>query len=189
VLTGFAGTDALAVFGIIVPIEMCFLSVFLGIANAAAVLIGQTLGADRKEEAWGLFRLADRVTVILAVVLCTALWFGKGALASVYSDLSPHALELLLSTLTVFCLGIWLKMLNLVRIIGVLRAGGDHNFCLAADMSVMWGIGLPLYVAAIWYGEFSFVVLYMLTFVEDAAKCIPVRLRINKRRWVANLTR
>ena len=48
VITGFAGTEALAVMGMVVPIESTFFALFVGLANASAVLIGRALGADKR---------------------------------------------------------------------------------------------------------------------------------------------
>ena len=70
---------------------------------------------------------------------------------------------------------------------GVLRAGGDNRFTLITDSLVMWGFGVPIYTAAVFFSDLSFVYLYLLLYLEDALKFIPVIKRIASRKWMNNL--
>lgn len=188
VVTGFAGTEALAVMGVIVPIESAFFALFVGFANASAILIGRELGANSQEEAWRLHKFFDRLTLTLVFIFSVGLYFLRPYILLIFDQLDATSAELLQDTLTVFCLFVWLKTFNMIRIIGVLRAGGDNRFCLITDTVVMWLIGLPIYTAAVFFGNFWFVILYALMFLEDACKFIPVIRRIGSRKWMKNLT-
>lgn len=46
--------------------------------------------------------------------------------------------------LAILCLGMLLKVFNMVGIVGVLRSGGDVNYSIFIDIVGMWCIGLPL---------------------------------------------
>ena len=186
-ITGFAGTQALAVMGVIVPIESAFFALFVGLANASAVLIGRELGAGNNDNAWHLHRFFDRLTLILVTFFCVTLWFLRPWILSVFDQLDAQSSELLLGTLGAFCLLVWLKIFNMIRIIGVLRAGGDNRFTLINDTICMWLFGLPIYIAAVFFSPLSFVYLYALMFFEDALKFIPVVRRIISRKWMNNL--
>lgn len=188
VVTGFAGTEALAVMGVIVPIESAFFALFVGLANASAVLIGRELGANSQEEAWRLYKFFDRLTLTLVIIFSVGLYFLRPYILLIFDQLDATSAQLLQDTLAVFCLFVWLKVFNMIRIIGVLRAGGDNRFCLITDTIVMWLIGLPIYTAAVFFGNFWFVILYALMFLEDACKFIPVIRRIGSRKWMKNLT-
>lgn len=188
-VTGFAGTHALAVMGVIVPIESAFFALFVGLANASAVLIGRELGAGNTDTAWRLHGFFDRITIVLLVVFCTALWFARPLMLRIFDQLDAASTELLFNTLGVFCLLVWVKVINMMRIIGVLRAGGDNRFTLITDTIVMWVFGLPIYIAAVFLTKLSFVYLYALMFLEDGLKFIPVIRRIASRKWMNNLTR
>lgn len=187
VATGFAGTGALAVMGVMVPIESAFFALFIGLASAASVMVGQALGADRQEHAQHLYRLFDRTVIVLVVLFAGILWLVRGWILSVFDGLDTEASRLLMSTLAIFCLGVWVKVLNMLRILGILRAGGDTRFCLVTDTIVMWGAGVPLFLLGVWLGA-PFPVLYTLMFLEDFLKWIPVKLRIKRGVWLRNLT-
>lgn len=188
IVTGYAGADALAVMGMVVPIESLFFALFIGLANASAVFIGRALGGDDLQQAWRLQKFFNRLTWMLVISLALLLWFARPLILSIFSPLSQQTADLLLQVVAVFCVLVWLKAFNLMRIVGVLRAGGDNKFCLATDMIVMWGFGVPIYTAAVFFGHFSFVVIYALIFFEELLKFIPVILRIKSKKWMNNLT-
>ena len=75
-----------------------------------------------------------------------------------------------------------------MRIIGVVRAGGDNRFTLIIDTVVMWVFGLPIFIAAVFFTQLSFVYLYALMYLEDVLKFIPVIRRIKSKKWMNNLT-
>lgn len=187
ILTGYAGTHALAVMGIIVPVELAFFSLFVGLANACAVLVGRALGADRSEEAWHLYKTFDRLTLALVVALAATLWLARPWVLGFFGEVDESTRALLSSTLTIFCVLVWLKVLNLMRIIGVLRAGGDNHYVLAVDATVMWAVGLPVFATAIFWWDWPFLTIYGLLFLEDALKLMPMRWRLSSRRWMRNL--
>lgn len=187
-LTGFAGTGALAVMGVIVPIESGFFALFVGLASASAVLVGRELGAGNMQAAWDLHKFFDRLTFILLIVFCISLWFLRPVLVGLFDQLDTESKDLLMTTLGIFCLLVFLKVVNMMRIIGVLRAGGDNKFTLITDTVVMWGFGLPIFVAAVFFAKLPFVYLYALLFLEDALKFIPVIKRVISRKWMNNLT-
>lgn len=188
VLTGFSGTHALAVMGVIVPIESSFFALFVGLANACAVMVGRSLGSDRKDEAWRLYKIFDRLTLSLALLLSLLLWLASPWILRAFGHVEEATAELLNATLMIFCLLVWLKIMNMMRVIGVLRAGGDNRFVLITDVTVMWVFGIPIVAFAIFGLGWPFLTIYALMFFEDVLKFFPMWLRIGKRRWMKNLT-
>lgn len=189
VLTGFAGTEALAIMGVIVPIESLFFALFIGLANASAVLVGRALGGDNHDEAWRLYRFFDQLTIGLVVSGCLVLWLIRPWVIAIFDQLDPAAEALLADVLAVFSLLIWVKVLNMMRIMGVLRAGGDNKFCLVVDISAMWLVGIPLYAAGVFFTAVPFAAIFALMYLEEALKFIPVVMRIRKRYWIKNLVK
>jgi len=187
-VSGFAGTDALAVMGVMAPVESAFFALFIGLANASAVLVGRALGASDNVRAWWLHQFFERVTFILLIIFCSVLWFSRSWVLQIFSRLEPQAAELLFHTLGVFAFLVSLKIINMMRIIGVLRAGGDNRFPLIVDGIAMWGVGLPVFIAAVFLFKIPFYYVYGLIFLEEVVKYVPTIRRIKTKRWMNNLT-
>lgn len=188
ILTGYSGTNALAVMGIIVPIETAFFALFIGTASASAVMIGHALGANDKDEAWRLYHFFDRLTLVLVLLFSFLLWLSSPLFIAGFADADADTATLLEKTLLIFCLLTWIKVVNMQRIIGVLRAGADNKFVLIVDTLVMWALGIPAFMLGLFYFQLPFVILYLLMYLEDTAKFMPTWLRIGKRHWLKNLT-
>jgi len=90
--------------GVIVPIESAFFALFVGLANASAVMVGRSLGCDRQDEAWQLYKIFDRLTIGLVVALALLLWFARPWMLSAFGQVEEATASLLRHTLTVFCL-------------------------------------------------------------------------------------
>ena len=189
ILAGFAGTEVLSVLGVMAPFEIGFLSLFAGIANASAVMIGQALGADKHDYAWYLHKLFDRITLVLVALLSVSLWLSMDFLIEAMGDFEEQLYESISTAFMVSCSLMWLRSVNMVRIVGVLRAGGDNTFCLICDTTVMWLIGLPIFFLVIWFTQLPLVFVYALLFLEELVKFVPVYLRIGKKYWMQNLAR
>lgn len=187
-ITGFAGTSALAVMGVLVPVESAFFALFVGLANACAVLVGRELGAGNNDNAMRLHKFFDRLTYGLLIFFCVSLWFSRPWLVGIFDQLDAESAALMSDTLAVFCVLVFLKMFNMMRIIGVVRAGGDNRFTLIIDTLVMWVFGLPIFIAAVFFTQLSFVYLYALMYLEDVLKFIPVIRRIKSKKWMNNLS-
>ncbi len=48
----------------------------------------------------------------------------------------------------IMCFAVVIRMLNVVIINGIIRAGGDNAFCLRMDFIAMWMVGIQYVFAA-----------------------------------------
>ena len=188
VVMGYTSTDALAIMGALVPIETAFFAFFVGLANASAVLIGRALGQDLFDEAWKLYKLFLHFSISLLLLFIALVWIFKTHIILMFGRFDAVATQMLIHTLSIFCILIWLKVLNMLRIIGVLRAGGDIKFCLIMDITVMWVFGIPIYLLATFVFKWPFLILYTLIYFEEILKFIAVTKRITVKKWMQNLT-
>jgi len=188
IFTGYSGTGALAIMGILAPIETAFFALFIGLANASSVMIGHSLGADKKQEAWSLFSFYDRFAFVLAISFCGLLYLASPWLISIFVEEQSETAEVLRDVFLIFCLLTWVKVLNLMRIIGVLRAGGDNNYVLWVDVSAMWFLGIPIFMLCIFFFDLPFVYVFVAMYIEDLAKALPMYWRVKGRYWLKNLS-
>ncbi|PMJ90729.1 MATE family efflux transporter [Vibrio sp. 10N.261.55.A7] len=185
---GHMGTTELAVFSMIGPFELLCYSAFFGISTACSVLLGQSLGRDDFAQAIALTHFFIKFVLAVGVTVSMAIMLGKEQVI-VWLNLDEPTLQALASpALSLFAMVIWLRMLNMVIINGILRAGGENQFCLRMDFISMWMIGVPLTAIGAFVFNLPFASVFALMLVEEVVKFALCFHRYMKRTWVNNLT-
>lgn len=185
---GHMGTTELAVFSMIGPFESLCYSLFFGISVACSVLLGQSLGRDEFAEAFKMSKFFIKTVLIFGLSVGLLLLFAKDLILSGLNLNSAELYPLASPALTVLCCAIWLRMLNMIIINGILRAGGDNHFCLRMDFISMWMVGVPVTAFSAFILGWDFESVYMLMLVEEVVKFSLCFHRYLKRYWINNLT-
>lgn len=183
---GRISTEAVAAVSIAGTIENLAFVPFVALANSAAVMIGNRVGAGESPVAFVYAKRFWRIVVTLGALI------GVGILASADSILGLYKIDAATHLfarhiLTMVAGVMWIKASNMMLVVGVLRAGGDARVTALIDVGPLWVIGLPL--AAI--GAFGFGLpvywVYLLTMSDEALKCALAGWRMLSQKWIVNL--
>ncbi|MDG3085419.1 MATE family efflux transporter [Vibrio hannami] len=185
---GHMGTTELAVYSMLGPFESLCYSVFFGVSVACSVLTGQTLGQERFEQAIAMSKVFIRLVFGIGIVLGAFLLLQREVLLEWLGLNAQEFYPMALPAISILCCGIWLRMLNLIIINGILRAGGETSFCLRMDFIAMWVTGIPLAFFAAHIAGWSFTTVYLLLIAEEIVKFTLCFTRYLKLTWVRNLT-
>lgn len=185
---GHMGTTELAVFSMLGPFESLCYSLFFGISVACSVLLGQSLGRDEFAGAFSMSMFFIKTVLVSAVSIGLMLLLAKENILYSLNLASEKLYPLASPALTIFCCAIWLRMLNMVIINGILRAGGDNHFCLRIDFFSTWIVGVPLTAFAAFILNWEFQCVYLLMLMEELVKFSLCLHRYLKRHWMNNLT-
>lgn len=82
----------------------------------------------------------------------------------------------------------WIRTVNLMLFIGILRSGGDTQFALKVELGSVWLIGVPIALIGGLVLHLSVYYVYALVLLEEIVKLSIVRPRFISRKWVHNLT-
>ncbi|RJX65061.1 MATE family efflux transporter [Vibrio sinensis] len=186
-IMGQAGVQGLAALSVMTPVESISLSLLIGMSNAAAVLVGNQLGAKRYDEVYYQAIGLTLISILVGICVSVILYFSQGLVLGAFSALTEETRALTDQFIIILCVGIVIRSLPMTAIVGVLRAGGDVKFCLYQDVIAQWVIGIPLAAfAAITLGwEPQWVYLLFLT--EEVIKWGGSIYRINSKKWMRNL--
>ncbi|WP_435104553.1 MATE family efflux transporter [Arhodomonas sp. AD133] len=187
VVYGRMGTTELAVVNMLAPLEGVLLALFVGVAIASSILVGNELGAERFDTADAIARWLLRAMPGAAIVIGAAMALSHDALAWFYPGVPAPVLEQGEWVLIVLGLILWSKVLNMALIMGILRAGGDNRFVLIAECSAMWGVGIPLAAAMGLWWQWPLPVVFLASFVEEAVKAAVGLRRYRSGAWRRNL--
>ncbi len=186
-IMGQAGVQGLAALSVMTPVESIALAMMIGLSNAAAVLVGNQLGARNFEpvyyQAWATVIL----NVLIAFVVAVLLIVSNQWILNAFSALTTDTRELAEQFMVILALGVVLRSVPMMAIVGVLRAGGDVKFCLYQDILAQWVIGIPLAAFAAIYLNWDPQWVYLLFLTEEVVKWVICLPRMVSRKWMKNL--
>ncbi len=188
VIIGRMGTTELAVFSMLGPFEGLCHSAFFGLAVACSVVVGQSLGQDQFDHAGVVAGKFVRLTLIGSLTLGVFIGLNYQWLLSVLNLDAPELVEMATPAFLVMSAAIWVKMLNLVLINGILRAGGENEYCMRTDFKGMWLVGLPLTAYGATVGGWAFEYVYLAMFSEEIVKLLLSLRHYLRKAWQNNLT-
>jgi len=186
-IMGQTGVQGLAALSVMTPVESISLSLLIGLSNAAAVLIGNQLGAKQYEAVYYQALGVIGVNFITAIFMAGILYLAQIPILNSFSALTDETRALVEKFMLILTFGIMLRSVPMVVIVGILRAGGDVKFCLGQDLVAQWLIGIPLAaVAAIHLGAKP-EWIYLLFLSEEVVKWVGCFFRVRSKKWMRNL--
>lgn len=180
------GTDAIAAVNINATIEELVFVLFIGLGNACAVMIGNKIGAGEIQTAYEYGQRFSILGVVVAVAGGLIVFSLRETVIGLY-EISPSAADNLRGLMFVFALSAWLKMLNFILFIGVLRAGGDTRYAMFTELFSIWAIGVPAALIGGFVLRLPVYGVYALVLLEEAVKAIIVFRRYLSRSWIHDL--
>ncbi|MBQ7284229.1 MAG: MATE family efflux transporter [Oscillospiraceae bacterium] len=164
-------------------------SVFtFGVANAAAVICGKTIGQGRMDRAQKTAITINLTAFCIGFIMSMVVLLIRSPFLSIY-NITPQAKLAAFQMLTVVICIQPLAAIDIVNIVGVLRGGGDTKLALLLDGGGMWLINIPLSVllGLVLGAPAPFVYLSMRC---DAFIKIIIELRrIISGQWIRTVTR
>ncbi|MFZ1266637.1 MAG: MATE family efflux transporter [Anaerolineae bacterium] len=176
-------TESIAAYNIASTIEGVAFVPFIGLGNAAAILIGQRIGAGDLDAAR---RFAGRfVRLSVGGALLTGLLMALVARPVLgWYRISPQAQADALGILFVMSVVLAVKAGNMMMVVGVLRSGGDTRFALLADTGPMWTIGVPLALLGSFVLHLPIYWVVLMVMSEEVVKFAISLWRVLSGRWV-----
>jgi putative MATE family efflux protein len=186
-IMGQGGVQGLAALSVMTPVESISLSFLIGMANAAAVLIGNQLGAREYDRTYYQAIGLTLISMIAGIITSILLYFLQTPILDTFSALTEDTRALAEKFITILSIGIILRSFPMSAIVGVLRAGGDVKFCLYQDLCAQWIIGIPVTatVAMVFHAAPEWI--YLAFLLEEFVKWFGSVKRIRSKKWMKNL--
>ncbi|WMJ88367.1 MATE family efflux transporter [Anaerocolumna sp. MB42-C2] len=183
---GRMGDTAVAAITITQTVEQIMQVVFMGLSNAAAVILGNEMGAghlkDAEKHAKDLVFIQLTLTVFVGI-LCL---FIRQPVIGLFEATAEVAGYVKLCFM-VFILYLPFKMFNTINIVGILRSGGDTKACLFLDCTGVWFIGIPMAFIGGLVLHLPIYTVYAMVLIEEVYKFILGIKRYRKKKWLRNL--
>jgi len=159
-----------------------------GLSSACAIMIGKKLGENDLELArkWGI--KFTKLSFVSGLALGIVLFLISTPISNQFSNLPIDVRESMALILKVFSFYIVIKLVNVIQIVGVLRAGGDTLYAFLAEVGPLWLIGVPLAFILSIYSELPLYLIVAIVNIEELLKIVLLLTRFSTYKWVNNLT-
>ncbi len=181
------GTESVAAMNIISTIENLVFVVITGISAATAVIVGNDIGGGEEDRAYSYAGRSLGLGAASGLLLGGMILLGGDRILALYK-VSPAVLENAHRMLIIMGMLLWLRAMNAINVVGVLRAGGDTRFSLFLDGFIIWIVGVPLAVMGAFLFHLPVHLVYLLAMSEEITKWCLGLFRFFSHRWIHNLT-
>jgi len=185
---GRIGTEAVAAVSIAASIEAMAYVPLIAVANSAAVMIGNRIGADEERKAIDYAKRFVQMNFIGGILLGLGIFFSADAVLSFYK-IDALTYQYARNVLTVMACVLCIKMSNMMLIVGILRAGGDARVSALIDVGPLWLVGLPSSAIGAFVFGLPVYWVYVLAMSDEACKVVLGLYRLLSKRWIHNLAR
>jgi putative MATE family efflux protein len=188
IIYGRMGTNSIAAMNIVSTIDQLALVILFGLTSATAVIVGNRIGSSQILEAYQYAGRSLGLGAFLGLILGLLVILFSPFILSLY-NVNRAVIYLAQNTLIILGCFIWLRALNMINVVGILRAGGDTKFSLILDGVIIWVLGVPMAFVAGFILDLPVYYVYLFLLSEEAAKCIFGMRRFFSKRWIHNLVK
>ncbi len=194
VVFGRMGTGHLAAYNIADTVGRLIVVFFIGTAQAAAILIGNSIGANSTSTSTHRFSEAHHmgksliVVMPLAAIVLGVFIYAFAPLVPRLFAISPAVQEMVVALLRTLAVVLSAKIINMHIIVGILRGGGDTRYSLFIDVTFLWLIGVPAAFITGLVLQLPVHMVYLAIGLEEVAKLAAGVPRVISGKWIHVLT-
>ncbi|MBQ9920888.1 MAG: MATE family efflux transporter [Clostridia bacterium] len=160
-----------------------------GVRDASSIIIGTTVGKGNMKVIKDYTYTLQIIFLLGGIVTGAALFFAKDYILMVWNDLTPETISLAKSMINVLSVTVIGTAYQMSSLTGVVRAGGDTKFVLMNDLLFVWLIVIPSSIIAAFVLHAPAVVVFACLKCDQVLKCIVAVFKINRFKWIKNITR
>lgn len=187
-LFGWMDTIAVSANTIIGVVQQLVTLVIFGVANAAAVIIGKTIGEGDMQLAMERGRKLKVFAIVIGIFSAILIILTRNIMVDFYNvseDTKILAKQMLLITAVI----VFFISNSGISIVGILRGGGDTRFSMVLEIVSLWLVAVPLGFIAGMVFDLPVIVVYALFKSDEVVKTVVCWIRIGGDRWLRNVTR
>ncbi|SCZ78286.1 MATE family efflux transporter [Acidaminobacter hydrogenoformans] len=180
------GAEAIASYQVANSLFRFYEVIFMGMAAACQVMIGNRIGAGEeglaRQYASHFLKLSQTGALLIAVFIA----LSAGGIISLFG-LEPALSRTTTSLMYLYAAFTFSKTFNLMMIVGVLRGGGDTKYALYVEVAAVWLVGVPLaFAGAVWL-QAGVIITVALLMLEEVLKTLLTFRRYMSQKWLNNV--
>ena len=183
---GRQGADNLSALAIFRTVEGFGSALHVGLASAAAVIVGKKVGSGETASAVRDARRLSFVNPFVTFFSASAIFAARRWITSLYS-IGPAVQEVVYAMLFIYIFGCTLRLVNF-NFVGIYRAGGDSKIGMYLEVGGIWIVGVTLVSLTGLVLHAPFLVVFSMLYAEEVAKIGIETWYFMKNKWIKPVT-
>ena len=186
IIYGHLGTEPCAAMTLMYPIQGIAIGSLSGVASAAGIIVGNSLGAGDEKKAYGEALGFVRLTVTAGIIIGVFVCLISPLYVSLF-NVAPETRTGTIKILAAFSAVFTAKVFNMVVGGGVLQAGGQTKFMTLVNIIGTWGCGVPFGFISAYVFKFPIWWVYFALSLEEYVRLAISVWLLKSRRWMKNV--
>jgi putative MATE family efflux protein len=187
-ILGRMGKPSIAANAMVTALFQVITVVAYAAAAAANVVIGKAVGQGDRAKVKLYARTLQLIFLCIGLCTSAALLLARGGILQFY-QVSEATGALAKQFLLVLCVTVAGTSYQMASLTGIVSGGGDTRFVLVNDLIFMWGIVLPLSALSAFVWHLSPLITFIFLKSDQIAKCAVAVVKVNRFRWIRDLTK
>lgn len=183
---GNIGTDACAAMTLTVPIQTLLIGALSGLSQAAAIIIGKSLGSQENEKAYSESKKLMLYGLCGSALLSLVLLFAGKYYVQIY-QVEPEVRAVTYQILVAFAIISPVKVQNMILGGGIIRSGGKTKYVMGIDFIGTWFFGVPLGLLAAFVWRLQIPYVYFILSLEECIRLGISLIIFKKKIWMRSL--
>ena len=187
-IMGQLGSAASSANAIVQVVRQLSIVIGMGIASAAAIMIGKAIGEKKQDLAREYGKRFTRLMMISGFFAFLVVLMIRPAVLYIM-ELTPAAKNYLSIMMYMMSIYVWLQSVNTLYIVGIFRGGGDTRYGLYMEMAALWGCSVFFGAIAAFVFHLSVPAVFAVILIDEYIK-LPFNIwRYRSLKWLRDVTR
>ena len=169
-------------------IDQLLFSFVIGMGAACGVIVGKAVGAGDNERAWRSAKWFLVAGTLFAVCMSILEITLRVPIISLIHPADQATGDLAAQLLLIGSFGLPFKMLGMLLIVAIFRAGGKPKLGAVIDVAAVWLVGAPVVAIAGFVLHLPFIWIFALIFTEEVFKVVVGLVFFFRKNWMKRLT-
>lgn len=184
---GRLGADVVSASQIASIVQQFSTVLIFGVANAAAIIIGNDIGAGKMEQAQLRVKWFRIMAVVLGIFAAGLVLLIARPVVSFY-NIPEETKELAVQMMRILALMVFFISQTGIGVVGLLRGGGDPRFALFVDLAGLWLFATPAAILSAFVFHAPVLVVYLCTRMDEPIKMLMIAWRMRNNNWMKDVT-
>lgn len=180
----YSGTVAQASVQVASVVQNLFVVAGMGIGASSGILIANALGAKDTKRAEDYAKKCSIIAIMFSTLMSIILALSSGFIVNLF-EIGDTGKDWAQKMLYVVCVGLVVKTINYVNVVGILRNGGDTLYSLILDASTVWLIGIPMAFLGSMILGLPIYITFAMVYFEEIVKLFFSEYRVFiQKKWI-----